>query len=86
MARLGMKQGGSDSGSVTSGSSGIVSRRMALLESSGPNASVDEPSVAPSFIDIQNETESHWDEAPVEAEEGIEVEGPFRPSQYGVSV
>lgn len=85
MARLGMK-GGSDGASVTSGSSGIVSRRMALLESDEPPPPVDTPSVAPSFIDIQSETESHWDESTVEMEEGVEIEGPFRPSQYGVGV
>jgi len=83
MARMGLKSRPTD-GSITSGSSGIsVSRRMAMAES-GVDVTPLDGGVAPSFIEIPHERASARsypvDASIVNADQGVEVEGPYRPS------
>ena len=83
MAKLGLKSKGDDS-SVTSGSSGIVSKRMSLLQRGEVVPPMNNAKEAPSFIEISKGHEYVQPEM-VEADEGIEVEGPIRPSsQYAM--
>lgn len=88
MAKMGMKQPpGVDDASTTSGSSGLVSKRMSLLQR-GDAATVGSAAGsgttrAPSFIAIQTGLDAEHDM--MQADEGIEVEGPYRPStQYAI--
>ena len=84
MAKMGLKSAATD-GSVTSGSSGIVSKRMAMAQSGAVVMPLDDGgSVAPSFIEIPHESQStrSMPVAPgmLDVDEGVEVEGPYRPS------
>lgn len=84
MAKMGMKWKDDDE-STTSGASGIVSKRMSLLQKSGGSvSSINSAQKAPSFINISN-GQDYAEPELVEADEGIEVEGPYRPSsQYAI--
>jgi hypothetical protein len=83
MAKMGMKSSTGEDSSTTSGSSGIVSKRMSLLQNGGDTTSVGSKAKAPSFIEVPRGLGSDHDV--IELDEGIEVEGPFRPSsQYAI--
>jgi hypothetical protein len=83
MAKMGLKSSDEEA-SVTSGSSGIVSKRMSLLQNGAEVSPIYGGAAAPSFIDIPTDMDASVPEM-LEADEGIEVEGPYRPStQYAV--
>jgi hypothetical protein len=88
MAKMGLKSsaGSGEDSSTTSGSSGIVSKRMSLLQKGdSPSVVSERPATtrAPSFVAIRTRLEPDYDMQ--QADEGIEVEGPFRPSsQYAI--
>jgi hypothetical protein len=88
MAKMGLKPstGSGEDSSTTSGSSGIVSKRMSLLQKGDSSSVVPERPAstrAPSFVAIRTRLEQDHDMQ--QADEGIEVEGPFRPSsQYAI--
>lgn len=79
MSKLGLKS--YDDSSTTSGSSGIVSKRMGLMQEVDelPRIS-DEASEAPSFIEVHSCHTGMGDETYMEAPDGMEVQGPYRPS------
>jgi len=79
MAKMGLKSDESDS-STASEESGVVSKRMSLVQNGHDVVPLEGP--APRFINIPKAPRAP-EMLPVE--EGIEVEGPLRPSsQYGV--
>jgi hypothetical protein len=83
MAKLGMRSSSSEDGSVGSGNSGIVSKRLSLLKNGADVTPIAAPAPKPSFIDIQNDLDYSHDM--VECDESVEVEGPYRPSsQYAL--
>ena len=81
MAKMGMKPSGEDAS--TGGNSGIVSKRLSLLQNGADVASVAAPAPKPSFIEIQNDLDYSHDM--IECDESVEIEGPYRPSsQYAL--
>jgi hypothetical protein len=82
MARLGLKS--NDDSSSTSGSStgsGMVSKRMSLMKDAEELPRVDDSaSVTPSFIEVRSSTRGLGSETFVEDLNGMEVQGPYRPS------
>lgn len=83
MAKMGLKQSSGEDSSTTSGSSGIVSKRLSLLKNGGDVSPMDRGAQAPSFIEIQTDLDADHDM--MIENESIEVEGPYRPSsQYAI--
>lgn len=83
MARMGLKSSQGSSGSSTaSEETGVVSKRMNLLRSGGDVEPLDGGGAAPAFIEIPHEMGTA---DPLPVEEGVEIEGPYRPSsQYAI--
>lgn len=82
MSRMGLNSGDSTSGSSTaSEETGVVSKRMNLLKNGDDVVPLD-GGAAPQFIEVPKG--NHVQE-PLPVDEGIEVEGPYRPSsQYAI--
>jgi hypothetical protein len=79
MARLGLKS--NDDASATSDSSnGMVSKRMALMKDAEELPRVDDSSVTPSFVEVRSSTRGLGTETFFEDLNGMEVQGPYRPS------
>jgi hypothetical protein len=73
----------SESGSVVSGNTGVVSKRLSLLQNGADVTPMAAPAPKPSFIEIQNDLDYSHDM--IECDESVEVEGPYRPSsQYAL--
>lgn len=73
----------SDSGSVVSGNTGIVSKRLSLLQNGADVTPIAAPAPKPSFIEIQNDLDYSHDM--IECDESVEIDGPYRPSsQYAL--
>ena len=83
MMKMGLRPTSSDSGSVVSGNTGIVSKRLSLLQNGADVTPIAAPAPKPSFIEIQNDLDYSHDM--IECDESVEVEGPYRPSsQYAL--
>ena len=83
MMKMGLRPTSSDSGSVISGNTGIVSKRLNLLQNGADVTPMAAPAPRPSFIEIQNDLDYSHDMT--ECDESVEVEGPYRPSsQYAL--
>lgn len=81
MAKMGMRPSGEEAS--TGGNSGIVSKRLNLLQNGADVASVAAPAPKPAFIEIQNDLDYSHDM--IECDESVEIEGPYRPSsQYAL--
>lgn len=78
MAKMGMKPTPDDA-STRSGSSGAVSRRMSLLQKGGQVSTL-QREASPSFIEIRKDFDAP--RGMVDAVEGVEVDGPYRPSSH----
>lgn len=80
LAGMGLRNDSKDSSTISEESNGIVSRRMTLLANGDDVVPLDD-GVAPKFIEIPKRTETEV----LPLEEGVEVDGPYRPSsQYAV--
>jgi hypothetical protein len=83
MAKMGMRSPSGEDTSTTSGNSGIVSKRLSLLQNGGDVSAMAAPSPKPAFIEIQNDLD--YSHEMMECDESVEVEGPYRPSsQYAL--
>jgi hypothetical protein len=83
MMKMGLRPATSETESVVSNNTGIVSKRLSLLQNGADVTPMAAPAPKPSFIEVQNDFDYAHDLD--ECDESVEVEGPYRPSsQYAL--